>query len=390
MTSLQQFIWRIVPVERSWLERAEARQEQLTKPTRSLGRLEEIANRLCGIQETLTPEVRRRRIVVFAADHGVAAEGVSAYPPDVTRQMVANFIRGGAAINSLASAAGADLRVVDVGVKGERIVADTGRRDAGVGVETRAVEFIDARVREGTRNMTRSRAMSELEMTAAVAVGMEMANAAARDGVQLVGLGEMGIGNTTAASAVTAALTGLPPRVVTGHGTGIGDEAFERKVRAIEIALAVNHLRAVRINAAWCNGVAAQIKDSASDASAAGALDVLCGVGGLEIAALCGLCVGAAAHRIAIVTDGFIATAAAALAVRLHKPIADYIFAAHISREPGHAPLLELVGARPLLELDMRLGEGSGAALAMPIIEAAARVFCEMHTFADAGVDEQA
>ncbi len=348
----------IAPIDHDWIARAEARQLQLTKPPGSLGRLEEIACRLCAIQETLQPREARRRIVVFAADHGVAAEGVSAYPQEVTAQMVANFCAGGAAINALARVAGADLLVIDIGVRGNtqnEIVS------AGEG----AVNFRSQRVRAGTRNIAREAAMTETEMLAALKAGIESASEAARAGVSLIGLGDMGIGNTTAASAVTAALTGMLPAQVTGRGTGADDATFARKIKMVEQALALN-------------------QPQADDA-----LDVLRKVGGLEIAALCGLCLGSAAARIAIITDGFIATSGAALAVRLCPPVADYIFAAHLSPEPGHAALLGLIGKRPILDLNMRLGEGTGAALAMNIIGAAVAAFTEMATFDSAGVSDK-
>lgn len=330
-----------MPVDRAWLDRAKEHQRHLTKPPGSLGRLEELAARLCAIQETLRPQAAPRRIVVFAADHGVAEEGVSPYPREVTAQMVANFRKGGAAINALARQAGADLRVVDAGVVG------------GEGV------------RDGTANFVRGPAMTEDDLRAALALGLAAAEEAARDGVLIVGLGEMGIGNTTAASAVTAALTGWPPARVTGRGTGADDATLARKVAVVERALAVNAPRA-------------------DDP-----LDVLRKVGGLEIAALAGFCLGAAAARRAVVTDGFIATAAAFAALRLAPALGDYLFAAHRSTEPGHAALLEAAGLRPLLDLELRLGEGTGAALAMNLLSAAAAAHVEMATFDAAGVSDR-
>lgn len=352
---LQKILADVAAVDPSWRQRAEARQAQLTKPPGSLGRLEEIAGRMCAIQQTLAPRSRRRRVVIFAADHGVAREeNVSAYPPEVTRQMVLNFCGGGAAINAIAGAAGAEIDVADIGIAGQRI----GEAQRG------AARFYDVRVRKGTNNMTLGAAMNEVEMFSALRVGVEFARGAADEEVALVGLGEMGIGNTTAASAVTAALTGLSPSVVTGRGTGADDQTFACKIHAIERALAAN----------------------APDPS--NPLDVLHKVGGLEIAGLCGLCLGAAAQRIAIVADGFIATAGAALAVRLCPAVADYLFAAHLSVEPGHAALLELINQKPLLDLNLRLGEGTGAALAMNLIGAALDAFNHMSTFEQAGVSD--
>jgi nicotinate-nucleotide--dimethylbenzimidazole phosphoribosyltransferase len=366
MSIIEETIKRIGPVDAALIKMAEARQQQLTKPPGSLGRLEEIANRLCAIQKTLEPTAAGRRIVIFAADHGVAAEGVSAYPPEVTAQMVANFCAGGAAINALAQVAQSELCVVDIGVAGS--IPDLAANQTGHdcrGPVARSARFASRRVRAGTRNMTRGAAMTEDEMWSALRAGLELAEAATSEGITLIGLGEMGIGNTTAASAVTAALTGLEPSRVTGRGTGADDATFARKVKAVKAALDIN-------------------KPDGGDA-----LDVLRKVGGLEIAGLCGLCLGAAAMRRAIITDGFIATAGAALAVRLCPNVSGYIFAAHLSPEPGHAVLLDLINQRPILDLEMRLGEGTGAALAMNIIAAAVAAFTEMATFESAGVTKR-
>jgi nicotinate-nucleotide--dimethylbenzimidazole phosphoribosyltransferase len=354
-------IKRIEPIENEWVLRAEARQRQLTKPPGSLGRLESIACRLCAIQRTLRPTVARRRIVVFAADHGVTGEGVSTYPPEVTSQMVANFRAGGAAINALARAARAELCVVDIGVASTLPHAEQSHQPIG----KRGVKFLNRRIRAGTRNIVRGAAMTETEMLAALQVGIEMAGEMSRERVRLAGLGEMGIGNTTSASAVTAALTGLSPELVTGRGTGADDATLARKIAAVEQALTIN-------------------QPTASDA-----FDVLRKVGGLEIAGLCGLCLGACARRCAVITDGFIATAAVALAVRLCPAVTDYVFAGHLSPEPGHAALLELIGLRPILDLEMRLGEGTGAALAMNVIGAGVAAFREMATFAAAKVSDR-
>jgi nicotinate-nucleotide--dimethylbenzimidazole phosphoribosyltransferase len=356
MNDARESVWETIrnirPVNMDWITRARQRQRSLTKPPGSLGRLEEVAERLCAIQERIEPLVARRRIVVFAADHGVTVEGVSAYPSEVTAQMVVNFVRGGAAVNALAGVANADVWVVDVGVAGP------------VSVGSGRARLIQRRVRNGTHNMVQGPAMSEPEMFAAVAAGIEQAEQAAEDGVTLLGLGEMGIGNTTAASAVTAALTGLPALRVTGRGTGVSDASLSRKVGAVERALAVNAPR--------------------PDAP----LEILQKVGGLEIAGLCGLCLGGARRGRALISDGFIATAGAALAVGLCRAVADYLFAAHLSPEPGHAVLLERIGQRPLLDLEMRLGEGTGAALAMNVIGAAVAAFTEMATFESAAVTD--
>jgi nicotinate-nucleotide--dimethylbenzimidazole phosphoribosyltransferase len=336
---------QIQPVDPQWIERARARQLELTKPPGSLGRLEEIANRVAAIQGTLAPNVDGARIVLFAADHGVCAEGVNPYPQAVTAQMVANFLRGGAAINALARSAGADLEIVD----------------AGVAYDIPLTEGLICRpIGRGTANFCTGPAMTEEQAVDALLIGMERSEGAAN----LLGMGEMGIGNTTAASAIAAALTGLDPAAVIGRGTGADDLIMARKRSAVERGLALHgaHLH--------------------------GFLDILRRLGGFEIGAMAGLCLGAAARRCPVLVDGFIATAAAALAVRFHPAVRDYLIPAHRSTEPGHAPLLEIINHRPLLDLEMRLGEGTGAALAVPVVRAAVAAFTGMATFASAGVSE--
>ena len=346
---LHEAIGRVRPVDVTWRERAEARLDQLTKPPRSLGRLEWIAARLCAIQETVTPRAIPRRIVVFAADHGVTEEGVSAYPSAVTAQMVGNFLRGGAAINALARAVGADVCVVDVGVAGD------------VDTSGQAAAFVSRRIRPGTRNMTKGPAMSEDELAAALDVGLDIADSAAGDGVAVIACGDMGIGNTTAASAMTAAILGVPADEVTGSGTGIDSETLAHKVDVVRHALTTNR--------------------PGRDPFA-----VLRTIGGFEIAAITGAYIGAVAHRMAIVGDGFIATTAALVAASICPPFLDYWFAGHRSSEPGHTLQLGFLRQQPLLDLEMRLGEGTGAALAMPLFGAAAAVMNEMATFDSAGV----
>jgi nicotinate-nucleotide--dimethylbenzimidazole phosphoribosyltransferase len=343
--NLQETLSRIRPIDPSWLDRARARQLELTKPPGSLGRLEEIANRMAAIQETLAPAADPARVVLFAADHGVCAEGVNPYPQAVTAQMVANFLRGGAAINALARSAGVDLEIVDAGVAHE-IPAPAG--------------LVQRKVAPGTANFCRGPAMSAEQAMAALDLGIDCSRGEAR----LVGIGEMGIGNTTAASAVTAALTGLEAAAVVGRGTGADDGIMQRKRTAVERALALH---------------GAYLDDP---------MAVLARLGGFEIGAMAGLCLGAAAQRRAVLVDGFIATAAAAVAVRMCPAVRDYLIPAHRSTEPGHAPLLEIVGHRPLLDLEMRLGEGTGAALAVPVVRAAVAAFTGMATFASAGVSE--
>lgn len=345
MTSLHAIFERIQPVDSRWIERARTRQLELTKPPGSLGRLEEVANRLAAIQGTLTPTADRARIVLFAADHGVCAEGVNPYPQAVTAQMVANFLHGGAAINALARTASVKLEIVDAGVAHDIPLGD--------GLVRRPIG-------RGTANFCTGPAMTEEQATAALALGVEQSEG----DDDLLGMGEMGIANTTAASAVAAALTGLEPAAVIGRGTGADDATMARKRSAVERALELHgpHLH--------------------------GPLDILQRLGGFEIGAIAGLCLGAAARRCAVLVDGFIATAAAALAVRFHPAVRDYLIPAHRSTEPGHAPLLEMIGHRPLLDLEMRLGEGTGAAMAVPVVRAAVAAFTGMATFASAGVAE--
>ena len=340
---------RVRPVDYSWRDCAEARLDELTKPPRSLGRLEWIAGRLCAIQETVRPRVMPRRIVVFAADHGVTEEGVSAYPSAVTAQMVGNFLRGGAAINALAPAAGADVCVIDVGVAGD------------IDASGQAAAFVSRPVRPGTRNMTKGPAMSEDELASALCIGLDIVDDAAKGGVAVIACGDMGIGNTTAASAMTAAILGVRADEVTGSGTGIDSEMLAHKADVVRHALATNQ-------------------------PGRDPLAVLRTIGGFEIAAIVGAYVGAAGHRMAIVGDGFIATAAALVAASICPPFLDYWFAGHRSSEPGHTLQLEFLRQQPLLDLEMRLGEGTGAALAMSLFGAAAAVMNEMATFRSAGV----
>jgi nicotinate-nucleotide--dimethylbenzimidazole phosphoribosyltransferase len=350
MKLLEKTIKEILPIEPRWIDSASQRQLELTKPPGSLGRLEEIANRCAAIRETFELTASHLRIVLFAADHGVCAEGVSAYPQEVTAQMVLNFLRGGAAINAFARAGGIELKVTDVGVATPLPLHS---------------DLISRRAAPGSRNFCEAPAMTEAEMTAALETGVELACDSATAGCDLLGFGEMGIGNTTSASAIAAALTREPVAAVVGYGSGADDACMARKRSAIERALALHG-------------------DSLGHP-----LGILRCVGGLEIAAMCGFCLGAAARRVPVVMDGFIATAAAALAVRLCPASAGYLFASHRSAEPGHAHLLSMLEQEPLLQLGMRLGEGTGAALAMKLIQAAVAAFTGMATFATAGVSNK-
>jgi nicotinate-nucleotide--dimethylbenzimidazole phosphoribosyltransferase len=325
--------------------------DEKTKPPGSLGRLESLAAQLALLQGTLTPVVERARITVFAADHGVAAEGVSAYPPAVTAQMVRTFAAGGAAVSVLARAAGAEVEVVDVGVATEL---------------GELPDVLHAKVCCGTRNLAREPAMTPEELERALEVGREAARRAARDGVHALGLGEMGIGNSTTAAALLSAFTGAPPAQTVGRGTGIGDTQWAHKCTVVA--------RALELHRAACTNPR----------------QVFAALGGLELAAIAGAAIEAARRRIAVVADGFISTVAILAATRLapaeHERVMAALICAHRSAEPGHAIALAALGAQALLDFGMRLGEGSGAACAIPLLRAAARMITEMATFRSAGV----
>ena len=332
------------------MHRAEARQRSLTKPPGSLGRLEAVAVRLAGILGDPRPRIGGKAVIVAAADHGVVAQGVTGYPQAVTAQMVANFLAGGAAVSVLCRRLGVRQLVVDAGVAGPPLAPHP---------DLRAV-----RVAAGTADISRGPAMTRAQAERCVAAGIGFAAAAAAQGADLIAVGDMGIGNTTAASAITAAVTGQPPAATTGRGTGRDDDQLRRKIAVVSRALVCN----------------------APDRG--DALDVLAKVGGFEIGVLAGAILGGAALRRAVVLDGFVAGAAALLADLLCVRVRDYLFAGHRSAEAGHRALLDHLGLQPLLDLDLRLGEGSGALLAMPIIEAAAACLAEMATFAEAGVSD--
>jgi len=334
------------PVDR--VAAAQRHLDSLTKPPGSLGRLEEIAARLFVLRGG-APRVEQPVIFTFAADHGVVAEGVSAYPQVVTAQMVENFLRGGAAVNALARQAGARVIVADFGVATP--VASS-------------PDLVACPLGPGTANMAVGPAMSRAQAVAAIEAGAHLADAAVAAGADLLATGEMGIGNTTAASAITAAITGLAPARVTGRGTGVDDATFGRKVDVVRRALEVN---------------APDPRDG---------LDVLAKVGGFEIAGLVGVILAGAARRVPVALDGFIAGAAALVAVTLAPEARHALFASHRSVEPGHAAILARLGLAPYLDLGMRLGEGTGAALFVHLARAAARLWNEMATFKSAGVSD--
>jgi nicotinate-nucleotide--dimethylbenzimidazole phosphoribosyltransferase len=350
MELLQKTLQEIQKVDEAIAGRVQIRLDRLTKPPGSLGRLEELAIWYGSARGEVKPVLSKKAVVVFAADHGIADEGVSAYPKEVTAQMVYNFLRGGAGINVLAKHAGAEVVVVDIGV------AHDFENTSGL----RKIK-----IKRGTDNMARGPAMSRIEALSAVSEGITIADEMARKGVDLIATGEMGIANTTASSAITSLMTGHPVAIVTGRGTGVDDERLAHKIGVIEKVLRKN------------------LPDRYNP------MDVLAKVGGLEIAGLVGLIVGSAKNRIPVVLDGFISGAAALIAVGLKPEVKDYLVGSHQSSEPGHRLALEHLGLVPLLNLNLRLGEGTGAVLAMGLIEAAVKILSEMATFEEAGVSDK-
>jgi len=345
--ALESLIAGVEPVDSTAAARAWERLDSLTKPPRSLGRLEELAAAVAAIQGTNRPSVARRALLLMAADHGVVAEGVSPYPQSVTLQMVANFAAGGAAINQIARSVRAELLLYDVGVAGDT---------SGL----KGVQQI--KVAEGTANLRVAPAMTDDQVTRALLEGAAAAAAAADQGVALLGSGEMGIGNTTSAAALTAAFTGADPESVVGPGTGLDEVGVARKIAVVRDGLE----RTARLDP--------------------DALGILASLGGLEIAALAGVMIGGAARETCVIVDGFIAGAAALAATALCPQAADYLLASHRSLEPGHQVQLDYLGLRPVLDLDLRLGEGTGAALAMALVDAACEMLSGMATFEEAGV----
>lgn len=350
MKLLKATLENIKPVDRNWITVARKRLDNLTKPPGSLGRLEEFAERLVAIMEDPLPPLCKKVIFTFAGDHGVVDEGVSAYPREVTVQMVHNFLAGGAGINVLARHAGARVVIIDMGVN-----HDFGKISG----------LVDAKVVKGTRNFAKGPAMTRGEAIKSIEAGIRLAGRFAKKGFTLFGTGDMGIGNTTPSSAIASVLTGKSAAQVTGKGTGITGSSLERKIKIIEDA--------IRLNAPDPND----------------ALDVLSKVGGAEIGGIAGLVLGAAANRVPVVIDGFISTAGALIAYALHPAAADYMFASHKSVEAGHLAMLEKMGLPPMIDLGLRLGEGTGAALAMGLIEAGLKIYREMTTFGEAGVSDE-
>jgi nicotinate-nucleotide--dimethylbenzimidazole phosphoribosyltransferase len=349
MDLLTETISAIKPLDGSYLQEAQRRLDNLTKPRGSLGRLEDFAKRIVAIKEDLRPRMDRKRIVTFAGDHGIADDGISAFPKEVTSQMVFNFVQGGAGVNVLARHVGAEVMVIDIGVDHDFEMMD--------GLEIK-------KIGKGTGNISTGPAMKRVDAEKSLLVGIEVAERAYHDGIDVIGLGDMGIGNTTPSSAILAAITGKEANQVTSRGTGIDDDILAKKVGLIEKSLKVN-------------------QPDPQDT-----IDVLAKVGGFEIGGIAGTIIGCARYRIPVVIDGFISSAGALIAFGLNPLISEYIFASHLSVEKGHQVMLEHMDLSPMLDLSLRLGEGTGAALGIGLLEASVRILNEMATFGSAGVSD--
>jgi nicotinate-nucleotide--dimethylbenzimidazole phosphoribosyltransferase len=349
-TLLSQTLKMIKPLAQEAMAQAQAHQDRLTKPPGSLGRLEELSVKLAGIQGKALPTITQKAVITMAADHGVVAEKIGNWPQEVTAQMVLNFLSGGAGINVIARQVGARVIVVDLGVATE--------------LEPNP-QLWQRRIAAGTQNIARGPAMTEQQAIRAVEVGIDIIAGEVAKGLDIIGTGDMGIGNTTASAAICSVMTGNPVSEVTGRGTGLSDEQLAHKTSVVERAISVNYPHPDK------------------------PLEVLAKLGGFEIAGLVGVMLAGASHRIPVVIDGFISGAAALIATAISPTVKDYLIAAHLSAEAGHRLLLQHLGLKPLLDLEMRLGEGTGAALGIFLAEAAARILTEMATFTEAGVSER-
>ena len=352
MMKLNEILEAIKPVDQQWIQKAQERTAQLVMPTRALGRLHEISERLCAIQEILAPVIHKKAILVMAGDHGVVEEGVSAYPQEVTPAMVQTFLAGGAGINAISRQVAADVWVVDMGIIPE--LDATGLK----GADRLKVE----KVGNGTANFTKGPAMSHQDAEKALLIGFQQASRLIENGADILGTGDMGIGNTTPSAAIGAVITGASLDEMVGRGTGVDDEGLARKRGIVRRGIEVN---------------TPQPEDG---------LDVLAKVGGFEIGGIAGSVLACAFHRRAVVVDGFISTAGALIAHALCPIVKDYLFAGHCSAEAGHRLMLQHLGLEPILDLGMRLGEGTGAALAMGVMDGAVKMFKEVLTFEEAGV----
>lgn len=350
MQKLNEILNKIEKIDYSLAKKTQDRLNNLTKPQGSLGRLEELAKQIVEITQNENPSLKNKVIFTIAGDHGVVEERVSAYPKEVTSQMVYNFLKGGAGINVLARHVGARVIIVDMGVACD--------------LEPHP-DLVIKKINYGTKNMARGPAMSREEAIKSIENGIEIFEEELNKGIDIVGTGDMGIGNTTPSSAITSVITGKPVEEVTGRGTGIDDETLSNKIEIIKKAIGVN-------------------KPNAKDA-----IDVLSKVGGFEIGGLAGIILASASKKVPVVIDGFISGAAALIAYKLEPKVKDYMIASHCSVERGHRLILEYIGLKPLLDLDMRLGEGTGAALGMSIVEASIKILTEMATFQSAAVSEK-
>ncbi len=348
MSLLHKTLSAIVPLDEGSMKAAQGRLDSLTKPPGSLGRLESLSRQMAGIYRTTTPEIKKKAVVVMAGDHGIVEEGVSAFPQEVTTQMLLNFVRGGAAINVLARHVGAEIILADVGTI----------------TSLDEPRVLPRNIRRGTANFTKGPAMTLEEGEKSLETGINIAGELVKEGYNLLATGEMGIGNTTPSTAILSVFSGRSVEEVVGRGTGVNDMGLQKKIDAVKRGLEINS------------------PDPGSP------LDVLVKVGGLEIGALAGLILGAAFHRVPVVIDGFISGAAALLAARFQPKVVDYLVPSHQSVEPGHKILLDGLGLTSIFKMDMRLGEGTGAALGMNVVEGACKIIREMATFGEAGVSQ--
>jgi len=353
--NLAEIVNGIHPVDQQWIARARERTAQLVMPTRALGRLHDISEQICGIQQTLQPSTGRKAVLVMAGDHGVVSEGVSAYPQEVTGAMVHTFLAQGAGINAICRQVNAEVFVVDLGVIS---VLEAGNLPGGD-------RLIVHKIAPGTANFTRGAAMTVQQAEQAVLAGFQEASQLFQDGVEIIGTGDMGIGNTTPSAAIGAVICGVDLAEMVGRGTGVDDQGLNRKQAVIRRGIEVN-------------------QPDPQDG-----LDVLSKVGGFEIGGIAGCALAGAFHRRPVIIDGFISTAGALIARAICPTVTQYLLAGHCSAEPGHRHMLNHLNLNPILDLGMRLGEGTGGALAMSIVDGALRIFKEVMTFAEAGVADK-
>ena len=350
MERIKKITANISEIDPAVTKKAQERLDSLTKPLGSLGRLEELAKQICGITGKENPSLRNKVIFTLASDHGVTEEGVSVYPKEVTAQMVYNFLSGGAGINVLANHVGARVVVVDIGVSSDLKPSP---------------QLVIKKINYGTKNMAKGPAMTRDEVVKAICAGIEIFEDEFKSGIDIAGTGDMGIGNTTAASAITACFTNRPVEEITGRGAGLNDMGLKNKIYIIKKSIALN-------------------KPDSSDP-----VDVLSKIGGFEIAGLVGIILASASKKVPVVIDGFISGAAALTAFHIEPKVRDYMIAGHCSVEIGHRVILEHIGLKPLMDLDLRLGEGTGGALGIGLADAAIKILTEMATFKSAKVSER-